>query len=81
MSSGLCTNKNREGKGIHAWKGLKDTLLKRFQPPNRTKTSRGKLTIWKQIQNVSSFNEVFLRIFLVIPSMSEEKKIDRYSRA
>ena len=70
-----------DGRSITTWQGLKEALVKRFQPLNRTKMARDKLAKWKQIKDVSSFNEEFLRILLDIPNISEEEKIDRYTRA
>ena len=70
-----------DGRNITTWQGLKEALVKRFQPLNRTKMARDKLAKWKQIKDVPSFNEEFLRILLDIPNISEEEKIDRYTRA
>ena len=70
-----------EGRNIVTWQGLKEALIKRFQPLNKTKMARDKLAKWKQVRDVSSFNEDFLRILLDIPNISEEEKIDRYTRA
>ena len=43
--------------------------------------ARDKLATSKQVRDISSFNAEILRIFLEIPNMSEEEKIDRYTRA
>ena len=55
--------------------------MKCFQPLKKTKIARDKLAKWRQLENVSSFDEEFLRILLDIPNLSEEKQIDRYIRA
>ena len=47
----------------------------------KTKIARDNLARWKQIKDVFSFNEEFLRILLDIPNISEGEKIDRYTRA
>lgn len=70
-----------EGRDISTWDHLKQALLKRFQPLNKTKIARDRLAKWKQLKDVPSFNEEFLRIILDIPNISEEEKIDRYTRA
>ena len=69
-----------EGRGITNWPLLKDALVKRFQPLNKEKIARDKLAKWKQVKDVSSFNEDFLRITLDIPNISMEEQVDRYTR-
>ena len=70
-----------EGRSVNTWQGLREALVKRFQPLNKTKIARDKLAKWRQLKDVSSFNEEFLRILLDIPNISEEEQIDRYTRA
>ena len=69
-----------EGSQIATWAALKEALLARFQPLNKAKVARDRLGKWKQVRDVSSFNEDFLRIILDIPTISEEEKVDRYTR-
>ena len=71
----------KDGRNITTWQGLKEALVKHFQPLNRTKIARDKLSKLKQIKDVSYLNEEFLSILLDIPNISEEEKIDHYSRA
>ena len=42
---------------------------------------RDKVAKLKQIKDVYSFNEEFLRIFLDIPNISEHEKMYHYTRA
>ena len=70
-----------EGRSIVTRQGLREALVKRFQPLNKSKIARDKLARWKQLKDDSSFNEEFLRIVLDIPSISEEEMIYRYTRA
>ena len=69
-----------EGNAINEWSPLKDALLKIFQSLNKVKIARDKLAKWRQVKDVTVFNEDFLRIILDIPNISEEEKIDRYTR-
>ena len=70
----------QEGSDVKTWDDLKEALRKRFQPLNKKKAARDKLAKWKQVKDVSSFNEDFLRIILDIPYISMEEQIDRYTR-
>ena len=69
-----------EGKRINDWSALRAALIKRFEPLNKEKVARDKLAKWKQVKDVSSFNEDFLKIILDIPHISSEEQIDRYTR-
>lgn len=69
-----------EGSIVTSWIDLRSALLKRFQPLNKQKAARDKLAKWKQIKDVATFNEDFLRIILDIPNIAMEEQIDRYTR-
>lgn len=68
-----------EGQRIDTWDKLKSALLKLFQPLNNEKLARDKLAKWKQVKDVSTFNEDFLRIILDIPNIINEEQMDRYT--
>ena len=69
-----------EGSQVKTWVKLQQALIGRFEARNKTKIARDKLAKWKQIKDVSSFNEYFQKILLDIPNITTEQKIDRYSR-
>ena len=69
-----------QGRAVTDWSGLRDALIKRFEPVNKEKAARDKLAKWKQVRDVSAFNEDFLQIILNIPNISVEEQIDRYTR-
>lgn len=69
-----------EGRNIRTWPLLKEALIKRFQPLDKVKLARDKLAKWKQVKDVATFNEDFLRIILEIPHISMEEQVDRYTR-
>ena len=68
------------GLEITTWPQLKDALVSRFDTLNREKFARDKLAKWKQLKDVSRFNEDFQKIILDIPSISVDEQIDRYTR-
>lgn len=65
---------------IHDWPTLREALIRRFNPLNKVQAARNKLHSWRQIKDVAAFNKSFLSIVLDIPDITEEEKIDRYSR-
>lgn len=65
---------------INTWSGLKIALITRFEVLDKEKIARDKLAHWKQLKDVSTFNEDFQKIILDIPSISTTEKIDRYCR-
>ena len=65
---------------LGTWPQLKEALLRRFSPLDKTLSARDKLAKWRQMKDVSSFNTDFLRIVLDIPDITESEKIDRYTR-
>jgi len=69
-----------EGHLITNWTQLIPALRNRFETLNKTKIARGKLAKWKQVKDVASFNDDFLKIILDIPNISMEEQLDRYSR-
>ena len=73
-------HQGEEGKDVKNWEGLKKGLITRFDTLNKEKIARDKLARWKQIKDVSTFNDDFQRIMLDIPNISMEEQIDRYTR-
>ncbi len=63
------------------WSGLRSAITMRFNPLNKVKQARDKLSRWKQVRSVSAFNREFLKIVLDIPTITMEEQVDRYSRA
>lgn len=72
--------KTEEGQSIHGWGDLRGALVQRFETLNKEKIARDKLARWKQIKDVATFNEDFLKIILDIPNINVEEQIDRYTR-
>ena len=68
------------GQAVESWPALKVALLNRFETLNKVKIARDKLAKWKQIKDVSTFNDDFHKIILDIPNISVEEQIDRYTR-
>ena len=73
-------SKTSDGESIQSWEGLKQALVYRFETLNKEKIARDKLARWKQVKDVSSFNEDFNKILLDIPDIGMNDQIDRYSR-
>ena len=69
-----------EGRRIDTWEGLKVALIRRFDTLNKRKIARDKLASLKQVKDVVTFNEDFLRIILDIPNISMGEQLDRYTR-
>ena len=65
---------------VDTWEDLKEALLKRFNPLDKTLAARDKLARWRQVKDVASFNRDFLHILLDIPNIAEAEKLDRYTR-
>lgn len=65
---------------VNTWPELRAALISRFNPLNKTLAARDKLSKWKQMKDVASFNSDFLQIILDIPEITEAEKIDRYCR-
>ena len=69
-----------EGHLITTWPQLIPALRNRFDTLNKTKIARDKLARWKQVKDVATFNDDFLKIILDIPNISIDEQLDRYSR-
>ena len=65
---------------ISTWNELKEALIRRFSPLDKTLSARDKLATWRQMKDVGTFNTDFLRIVLDIPDITEAEKMDRYVR-
>ena len=72
---------SKEGKGIEGWQGLREALIRRFDTLNREKIARDKLATSKEVKDVATFNDYFLRILLESPNINVEEQIDRYTRS
>ena len=68
------------GRSIKTWPDLKAALVSRFDILNKEKIARDKLAKWKQLRDVTSFNEDFQKILLDIPNISIDEQLDRYLR-
>ena len=65
---------------LFTWEQLREALIRRFSPLDKTLSARDKLAKWRQMKDVSAFNTDFLRIVLDIPDITESEKMDRYQR-
>jgi Retrotransposon gag protein len=52
---------NAAGYPMVAWTALIEALSKRFNPLNKTKLARDKLSRWRQIKDVQTYNTNFLK--------------------
>jgi Retrotransposon gag protein len=68
------------GHPMTSWVDLTEGLAKRFSPLNKVKLARDKLSRWRQLRDVPSYNADFLKIILDIPHMGIDEQIDRYAR-
>lgn len=62
------------------WETLRAALIRRFSPLNKAQAARNKLHLWRQIKDGGTLKKSFLSIILDIPDITEDKKIDCYSR-
>ncbi len=74
-----CTKRLRK-TAITNWTPLKEALTSRFETLNKEKIARDKLAKWKQLKDVSTFNDDFQSIILYIPNISIEEQIARCTR-
>jgi hypothetical protein len=65
---------------MQLWSILRETIAKRFNPLNKVKLARDKLSRWRQVKDVKTFNTDFLKILIDIPGISTDEQLDRYSR-
>ena len=65
-----------DGSQVNTWTRLQQALIERFETRNKRKIARDKLAGWKQIKDVSSFNEDVQKILLHIPNITAEEQID-----
>ena len=70
----------RDGTPVQTLSRFLDMLKERFGVINKTKLARDKLHKWRQMKDVSTYNEDFLKIILDIPNISKDEQIDRYTR-
>ena len=68
------------GYPMMTWTALIEALSKRFNPLNKTKLARDKLSRWRQIKDVQTYNTDFLKIIIDIPGIGLDEQLDRYSR-
>lgn len=60
--------------------GFCQAISKRFNPADKARAARDKLAKWRQLKSVHIYSQSFLEIILDIPTITEDEKIDRYSR-
>lgn len=70
----------RRSNVVSDWNAFRTAIVRRFSPLNKTQAARDKLHSWRQVKDVGTFNKTFLSIVMDIPDITEEEKIDRYSR-
>ena len=71
---------SRNGLVVTTLEELFKHLTERFTVINKEKLARDKLHRWREIKDISTYNEDFLKIVLDIPNISMEEQIDRYTR-
>jgi hypothetical protein len=71
-----------QGHGPQTWGQLEEGLRLTFLPLGRDKLAREKLSRVRQRDNehVASYTSYIRRLFLAIPGISEDEKLDRYLR-
>jgi len=65
---------------ITDWRSFKNALTEQFKPVNAVKTARDKLASIKQVKSVQEYSANFRSLVLEIPGITEDEKIDRFSR-
>ena len=55
---------SEEGKVIHGWQSLLEALNRRFDTLDCEKIAKDKLSKWKKVKDVASFNEDFLNLII-----------------
>jgi len=68
------------GHPMTSFLALHEAISKRFSPLNKVKLARDKLSRWRQLKDVPTYNTDFLKIILDIPAIGLDEQIDRYSR-
>ena len=68
------------GKQITNWNELRESVISRFDTLNKEKVARDKLAKWRQVKDVTTFNQDFQKILLDIPDMAMKEQVDRYTR-
>lgn len=74
------TTATAAGHPMTSWIALTEAIAKRFSPLNKVKLARDKLSRWRQLKDVPSYNTDFLKIILDIPHIGIDEQIDRYAR-
>jgi hypothetical protein len=62
------TTATAAGHPMTSWVALTEAITKRFSPLNKVKLARDKLSRWRQLRDVPSYNTEFLKITLDIPT-------------
>ncbi len=62
------------------WLKLQEASIQRFERVKKINIVIDKLKRWKQIEDFPSFNEVFQKILLDIPTITVEEQLNRYAR-
>jgi len=68
------------GHPMTSWQAFIVAVTKRFNPLNKVKLARDKLSRWRQLKDVQTYNTDFLKIILDIPSIGLDEQLDRYAR-
>jgi Retrotransposon gag protein len=63
-----------------SWVALTEAITTRFSPLNKVKLARDKISRWRQLRDVPSYNTDFLKIILDIPHIGLEEQNDSYAR-
>ena len=70
----------REGTPVQTLSRVLDMLKERFCFINKTELARDKLQKLRQMKDVSTYSEDFLKIILDIPNISKDEQRDWYTR-
>jgi hypothetical protein len=74
------TTATAAGHPMTSWVALTEAITKRFSPLNKVKLARDKLSRWRQLRDVPSYNTDFLKIILDIPHIGLDEQIEGYAR-
>ena len=69
-------------ESVATWEGFKEELIEQFTPVNKGKVARDQLACTKQEESepVRKYVQRMREIFLKIPSITEDEKLDRFVR-
>jgi hypothetical protein len=64
-----------------SWVALTEAITTRFSPLKKVKLAGDKISRWRQLRDVPSYNTDFLKIIIDIPHIGLEEQNDRYARS